>query len=148
MFPTAARLLRLAPLAPSRFSRGSLFPRLGPRTAAAPISTHPTTTMAGLTDLERFHFDLNGYVVVRGALSAAEVESLNRAVDANVGDAVERVGTELRNTQADTPLAGDGASGRIDLAGMLGWEQPHCTGFRELLAHPNLVGKINDLCGG
>ena len=103
--------------------------------------------MAGLTDEERFHFDLNGYVVVRGALSAAEVASLNRAVDANVGGAVERVGTELRNTEAGTPLAGDGASGRIDLAGMLGWEQPHCTGFRELLAHPNLVGKINDLCG-
>ena len=37
---------------------------------------------SGLTDHEKFLFDLNGYLVVRGALSADEIGELNAAIDA------------------------------------------------------------------
>ena len=37
---------------------------------------------SGLTPHEKFLFDLNGYLVVRGALSPDEVGDLNAAVDA------------------------------------------------------------------
>ena len=47
----------------------------------------------------------------------------------------ERKG-ELRNTRSGTPLAGDGVTGRRDLAGMLGWPSPDRDVFRSLLAHP------------
>ena len=33
------------------------------------------------TSMEEFHFDLNGFVILRGAISAAEVASINRALD-------------------------------------------------------------------
>ena len=38
---------------------------------------------SGLTDHEKFLFDLNGYLVVRGALSADEIGELNAAIDAH-----------------------------------------------------------------
>jgi hypothetical protein len=37
---------------------------------------------AAATKLEEFHFDLNGYVVIKNALSAREVAALNGALDA------------------------------------------------------------------
>ena len=42
--------------------------------------------------------DLNGFVVVRGALTAAEVDAANAAVDAHAEGFVERVEPDLRNT--------------------------------------------------
>ena len=75
-----------------------------------------------LTDQERYGFDLQGYVVVPGALGAAEVEACNRAIDAVAG----------------TPAAA---------AGMLGWPEPHREPFRRLLVHPALVARLNELCG-
>ena len=35
-----------------------------------------------VTDRERYFFDLNGYLVLRGALSAGEVAEINTAIDA------------------------------------------------------------------
>ena len=75
-----------------------------------------------LTDQERYRFDLQGYVVVPGALRAAEVDACNRAIDAVAG----------------TPAAA---------AGMLGWPEPHREPFRRLLVHPAVVARLNELCG-
>lgn len=94
-----------------------------------------------------FAFDLNGFVVVRGALSAAEVARCNEAIDAHASEMHERTDPALRNTKAGTPLAGDGKSGRLDMSGMLGWPDPQCTPFRELLAHPKLVPMLHKLVG-
>lgn len=99
-----------------------------------------------MSDAERFFFDLNGVLVVRGALSPEEVAAANTAVDAHAGESKERQG-ELRNTTPGTPLAGDGTTGRVELGGMLGWPQPHCKPFRQLLAHPGLVPYLTELCG-
>ena len=75
-----------------------------------------------LTDQGRYGFDLQGYVVVPGALGATEVDACNRAIDAVAG----------------TPAAADG---------MLGWPEPHREPFRRLLVHPAVVARLNELCG-
>ena len=75
-----------------------------------------------LTDDERYRFDLQGYLLVPGALSAEEVDACNRAVDAFAG----------------TPAAA---------ASMLAWPPPHREPLRRLLVHPAVVGRLNELCG-
>ncbi|CAE8635309.1 unnamed protein product [Polarella glacialis] len=100
-----------------------------------------------MTDTEKFFFDLNGFLVIRGALSADEVAALNAAVDTHATDVKERTDPELRNTRAQTPLAGDGKAGRRDLGGMLSWPKPHCKPFQELLAHPRLIPYLVELLG-
>ncbi|CAL1155965.1 unnamed protein product [Cladocopium goreaui] len=99
-----------------------------------------------MTDEEKFFFDLNGFIHVRGALSAEEVKSLNDGIDAHRGEIKERTDTALRNTRADSPLAGDGKTGRRDLGGMLGWPKPHCLPWRNLLSHPRLLPYLTTLC--
>ena len=74
-----------------------------------------------LTDQERYRFDLQGYLLVPGALRPAEVDACNRAIDAVAGP----------------PAA----------AGMLGWPEPHREPFRRLLIHPAVVARLNELCG-
>ena len=54
---------------------------------------------SGLTPHEKFLFDLNGYLVVRGALSPDEVGDLNAAVDAHAHEAISRDGTALKNAK-------------------------------------------------
>merc|ERR1719191_2078891 len=66
---------------------------------------------------EKFLFDLNGFLVVRGVFTAEEVAAGNAA--------------------AGTALAAAGP--RMDLGGMLGWQEPHCRFFRDVLTHPTLV---------
>lgn len=104
-------------------------------------------TAVGLfTDSQKYMFDLNGFILLRGVLSASEVAAANRAIDEHAHMAHERTGI-LRNTRLRTPLAGDGSRGRVDLGGMLSWPKPHCEVFRELLAHPRLVPTLTALCG-
>jgi len=100
----------------------------------------------GMTGEEKFFFDLNGYIVVRGVLSAAEVAEANAAIDAHESDIVERKGV-LRNTRMGSPLGGDGSTGRRELAGLLEWPEPQCHPFRSFLDHPKLVPYIIELCG-
>jgi len=99
-----------------------------------------------MTAEEKFFFDLNGFIVVKGALTAAEVAEANAAIDAHAAEYLERKGG-LRNTRDGSPLGGDGVSGRRDLAGILEWPQPHCNPFRSWLDHPRLVPYIVELCG-
>jgi len=94
----------------------------------------------------RFLFDLNGFVVLRGVLALEEVEAMNKAVDAKIGQAKERT-SSVRNTGKDSALAGDGTRGRIDLGGLLGWEGELSEPFRRILAHPRLAVYLNALVG-
>ena len=88
----------------------------------------PDTTTAGLSAKQRYLFDLNGFLVVKGALSPDEVKAANDAIDANADKLHERKG-QLRTSalygRESSALAGDGETGRIDGGGMLGWEAPH-----------------------
>lgn len=101
----------------------------------------------GMSREEKFFFDLDGFLVVRGVLSPDEVRAANDAIDAHAAEIRERKDAELRNTPQDSPLGGDGMTGRCDLGGLLSWPKPHCDPFRALLAHPRLVPYLVELCG-
>uniref|UniRef100_A0A0G4HD63 Phytanoyl-CoA dioxygenase family protein n=1 Tax=Chromera velia CCMP2878 TaxID=1169474 RepID=A0A0G4HD63_9ALVE len=95
---------------------------------------------------EKFFFDLNGYIVVRNVLSPEEVTAANAEIDMHTGDFQERVG-KLRNTVENTPMSGDGKTGRFDLGGFLGWKKPQGDVFRSILAHPKLVPYLHAFIG-
>ena len=99
----------------------------------------------GISAHERFLFDLNGFLVIRGVLSPSEVAAANAAIDAQAENMVRRDAPALRNAQKDSPL--DASGPRMDMGGMLAWPKPHCSPFRRLLAHPKLVPYITALCG-
>jgi ectoine hydroxylase-related dioxygenase (phytanoyl-CoA dioxygenase family) len=104
----------------------------------------------GLTTAQRFMFDLNGFIVLRGAFPAEMVARANAAIDVNEDGLHERTG-QLRTSglygRESTALAGDGVTGRFDMGGMLGWQRPHCDPFRELLCHPPIASALNELVG-
>eukprot|EP00009_Paramoeba_aestuarina_P003825 CAMPEP_0201516500 /NCGR_PEP_ID=MMETSP0161_2-20130828/7813_1 /ASSEMBLY_ACC=CAM_ASM_000251 /TAXON_ID=180227 /ORGANISM="Neoparamoeba aestuarina, Strain SoJaBio B1-5/56/2" /LENGTH=312 /DNA_ID=CAMNT_0047913657 /DNA_START=138 /DNA_END=1076 /DNA_ORIENTATION=+ len=102
--------------------------------------------LQGVSSEERFSFDLNGFLVVRGALTQEEVKELNESIDAQERICKER-GAQVRNTEQGTSFSGDGKTGRIDLGGMLGWQSPHRERFRNLLCHPKLVPYLHAFVG-
>lgn len=83
-----------------------------------------------MNDDERYLFDLNGYLVLRQAVSAADVAAMNAAIDHHTEDKAEREGSLVAESKA---LAG--TSHRKDMGGMLGWERPWCEPFRRMLVH-------------
>jgi len=132
-------------LAAQSWSRRLAVRHITIRPAATPRA-RASEAMA-LTDAEKFYFDLNGFIIVRGVLTAEEVSAANAAVDAHAAEIKERVDPALRNTRTGTPLSGDGKSGRQDLCGMLAWPRPHCDPFRSFLAHPKLIPYLSAFCG-
>eukprot|EP01052_Picozoa_sp_SAG31_P057461 SAG31_NODE_17021_length_686_cov_1.117547_1_plen_180_part_01 len=96
--------------------------------------------------LDKYLFDLNGYVVIKAVFTAGEIASANAAIDAHTGEQHERLHA-LRNTKPGSSLAGDGKTGRLDLGRCLEWPAPESDTFRRLLAHPRVVPYLNVLCG-
>ena len=103
---------------------------------------------SGMTHAEKYAFDLQGFVVVKNAFDADMVTRANAAVDAH--EMHERK-AELRTSglygRESAALAGDGATGRFDMGGMLGWAAPHREPFRELLCHPTVARVLTTLLG-
>ena len=99
-----------------------------------------------VSDVDKFLFDTNGFVVVKDVFSKDDLRAFHDAIDAHAHLIHERKG-QLRLTAAKTPLSGDGKTGRKDLAGFLGWQKPHCDPFRSVLAHPKLVPYLHELVG-
>lgn len=102
-------------------------------TTSAPSTPYPTE----MTEDERYLFDLNGYVIVRGVLTLEEVEEANNVIDRHAHEMIERSDQELRNALKDTKLYGTGP-GRKDLGKVLEWG-PESKVFKSILAHPRLV---------
>jgi len=100
-----------------------------------------------MTPEQKYLFDLNGFIVIRGVLSPEEIQAAHQAIDAHTPEFKERAEKVLRNTRDGTPLSGDGKTPRLDMGGMLGWKQPHSNIFRKLLCHPKLVPYLKELCG-
>ena len=102
----------------------------------------------GMSDADKFLFDTNGFVVVKGVFGKDDLSKFHEAIDAHKTQIHERKG-QLRLTHggANDKLKGDGVTGRKDLAGFLGWEAPYCDPFREVLTHPKLVPYLHDLVG-
>jgi hypothetical protein len=91
---------------------------------------------------EKYLFDLTGYLVLKDVLTPAEVARLNEGIDHHIDQLNEREGTLAGDSQA---LAG--TSHRLDLGGMLAWEQPWCEPFRELLLHPGAKSYLDGILG-
>ena len=88
-------------------------------------------------------FDLNGFIVVKGVLSAEEIQAGNAAIDAH-HDAI-RQGSQGSTAQDSEGMAG--TQGRGNMGDLLALPQPHRAAFTNLLAcaplrplpHPNLL---------
>eukprot|EP01043_Picozoa_sp_COSAG02_P076231 COSAG02_NODE_16090_length_1114_cov_1.105419_1_plen_311_part_01 len=117
-----------------------------PFTAGAAAQTTPAHLLDAMPEQDKFLFDLNGYVVVKGVFSADEIAAANEAVDAHLDQQLERR-SGLRNTRDNTAMSGDGSTGRLDLGRCLEWEPPHSDVFRSLLAHPRMVPYYHGLLG-
>ena len=101
-----------------------------------------------MTDIEKYLFDLNGFLVVRNVFTKEEIRSANAAVDARSDAVVERKGDlRLGGAKGESALAGDGVTGRKDLGGMLGWPKGERDVFRSVLTHRKLVPYYRALVG-
>lgn len=99
-----------------------------------------------ITEAERYLFDLNGYLVVRGVLTPSEISAANAAIDRHLDQAVERSDTALRNAVKGSSLYGTGP-GRKDLGQVLEWGAQDSRVFQSILAHPRLVPLFHGLLG-
>ena len=91
-----------------------------------------------MNEEELYLFDLNGYIVVEGLLSANEVARCNGYIEHQIkaGAAAFEEGVDL--SKGVPALAG--TSNRLRLSGdVLAWQRPYCEPFRELIAHPRLA---------
>ena len=91
---------------------------------------------------EKYYFDLRGYLIVRHALSAAEIAACNQAID-HFGARI----THYKGSLAHDSTALKGAFSRRELTGMLGWPAPYRDPFRRLLIHPVAVARLNEFSG-
>jgi ectoine hydroxylase-related dioxygenase (phytanoyl-CoA dioxygenase family) len=113
---------------------------------ASALSPFAGSDAPAMPAADKFLFDTNGFVIVRGVFGADDLARFHAGVDAHAHEIHERRG-QLRLTATRTPLSGDGVTGRKDLAGFLGWDAPHRDPFREVLAHPRLVPYLHELVG-
>ena len=97
-----------------------------------------------MTDDERYLFDINGYLVVRHALSAEDVALANAAIDRHAGEIRERVGEDSLSGDSE---ALQGSTGRGDLGGALLWEEPYGRPFRDMLVNRKVVPYLHELLG-
>jgi hypothetical protein len=93
-----------------------------------------------MTARELYRFDVQGFLVVREALTQSEVAALNEAIDANR----DRLADFTFTDEYTGALAG--APQRI-ATGQLEWPKPWCDPFRALIAHPRIIGYLNALLG-
>lgn len=100
---------------------------------------------AEMTEDERYLFDLNGYIIVRGVLTPEEVEEANAVIDNHKHEMIERSDKPLRNTVCNTAFSGTGP-GRKDLGGVLEWGNESKV-FKSILAHPRLLPLFHGLLG-
>ena len=113
---------------------------------AQALGALPGESEHAVSDVDKFLFDTNGFVIVKNVFSKTDLKEFHDAIDAHAHLIHERKG-QLRLTAAKTPLSGDGKTGRKDLAGFLGWDTPHADPFRSVLAHPKLVPYLHELVG-
>jgi hypothetical protein len=97
-----------------------------------------------MNETETYLFDLQGYLVVPGVLSADEVARANEAIDRHGAGIKERVGEQSLSSDSTT-MKGD--TGRGDLGGLLGWQSPWCDPFRQMMVHPRIVPYLNQILG-
>jgi ectoine hydroxylase-related dioxygenase (phytanoyl-CoA dioxygenase family) len=95
-----------------------------------------------MDDVQKYLFDVNGYLVIENALTPAEVAALNEAID-NCQDRIVWKANEHSLAHGAKSL--EGAKARGDLREMLTWPKPWCQPFRDLLVHPSVTPVLLEL---
>jgi len=98
-----------------------------------------------MSEDDRYIFDLNGYIIIRGVLTPDEVTAANEAISAHETIMIERTDGHLRNTVSNTSFSGTGP-GRKDLGQVFQWGPDSIT-FKSILAHPRLVPYFHGILG-
>ena len=98
-----------------------------------------------VSDEEKYFFDLRGYLIVRGALSEADMAECNAAIDHHADQIKMRSIGEGSLARGSKALKGE--EGRRELTGMLGWPEPYRHPFRKMLIHPAVVSRLNEFSG-
>ena len=104
-------------------------------------------TMA--SPLELYMFDLQGFSILRGLLSPAEVAACNATIDRRKTEFVERT-DNIKNAKESAFASNEGVSGsggRLEHGWFLEWPQEDSHTFRKLLAHPHLVPRLTAFIG-
>ncbi len=99
-----------------------------------------------MSDEEKYFFDLTGYLILRGVLSAEEVAECNRGIDRFADQVAPRKNLPEGGLARDSKRL-QGTAGRPELVGMLGWPSPWREPFRKLLVHPAVVSRLNEISG-
>lgn len=86
-----------------------------------------------MTDEERYLFDLTGYLIVEGLLSAEELKEANEAID-------RRNVWEERKQRAEGP---HNNALKVHIGPLLDWGEP----FRRLMKHPVVLTYLRELIG-
>ena len=120
----------------------------GVAAVSPPTKSQPTARMPpplyGMTENERYHFDVNGFLVRKNMLSAQQVQELNEALEHNAQRVRQRDERQRLSRGSSTLSA---AHGRGDTGAFMSWPDPWCQPFRKLLSHPPAVRLMLDLIG-
>ncbi|MYE89482.1 phytanoyl-CoA dioxygenase family protein [Candidatus Poribacteria bacterium] len=94
-----------------------------------------------LIDEKEFYFwDLCGHLVLRNVMDAAWLEAANEAID----KFADRIVVGAAPDKGSKTLAG---TGRPDLGGLFELPKPYCDPFREMIAHPAVIHRVNWMVG-
>ncbi len=95
---------------------------------------------------ERYFWDLQGHLIVRNVLSSKELEALNHALDYVIESGAINQSEENRGAADSAFLRGAGPRWAHG-TNLLNLPKPHCEPVRQLLAHPQIVSRLNVMCG-
>lgn len=107
---------------------------------AASSNPTPTSSSHGLTDMERYLFDLRGYLVLPGAIAPALLQQLNATLDRYVNMAPPLAHQEWVGALQAHSFGGDDG---VNLQQV--YEAGPC--FETLIDHPSWYGKVLELIG-
>ena len=85
---------------------------------------------------ELYFWDLCGHLVIRNVMDAAWLEAANEAID----KFADRIVVGAAPDKGSKTLAG---TGRPDLGGLFELPKPYCDPFREMIAHPAVIHRLN-----
>ena len=99
--------------------------------------------MINMTDLEKFLFDLWGYVVIDDVLTQEEIIAANEATDYHTELIVNREPGLSQNSEKLKAETGRGEFRQNPLT----FDPPWCDPFRQMLTHPRIIDIFNEILG-
>ena len=99
-----------------------------------------------IDELEFFHWELCGYLVLRGVMDPEWLAAANAAVDANE-HLIKPSGTPLGQSGGVAAARNDEWAGRPTLGGLLQLPDEQAEPFRRMVAHPEVQHRLNWMGG-